>query len=303
MWSNKPGEGVIKKVSCIVILTMVLAFAPDASVSVAQGECGGGFEPGTECSVFLDCKNACEGGFEPGTKCSVDQNCKNACEGGTAPGSFCMIASQCAGGGTCTDIGTCTNIGKCVVLPVELTYFRAISTSSGGVQLHWQTASETNNAGFDIEQEIGTNVFESIAFVEGHGTTREPQEYTYFVADLSIGRYVFRLKQIDFDGAFEYSEQVEAIVTVPDQYVLESAYPNPFNPSTTIRFAVAVEQPVTLTLNDSQGRTVRTLYTGTAAPNETHSVHINGEGLASGVYVVRLVGDGFTATERVTLAK
>jgi hypothetical protein len=187
-------------------------------------------------------------------------------------------------------------------LPVELSSVEA-TVHGDQITLHWTTASETNNAGFDIELELGTDIFEKVGHVEGYGTTLEPREYTYTVSDLSPGRYVFRLKQIDFDGAFAYSETVAATVALPDQFVLESAYPNPFNPSTTIRFAVATEQGVTLTLIDAHGRRVRTLYQGDVAANESHLVRIDGEGLASGSYVVRLAGNGFVATERVVLAK
>jgi hypothetical protein len=187
-------------------------------------------------------------------------------------------------------------------LPAQVTGLSATVTGQH-VALSWTTVSESNNAGFDIEQQLAPGVFQPVGYAGGYGTTRTPQHYGYTVRDLSPGRHVFRLKQIDFDGSFEYSGTVEVTVVIPDQFVLEAAYPNPFNPTTTIRFAVPVEQAVTLTLTDSQGRTVHKLWEGTAAANEMHTVRVSSEGLASGVYVARLTGEGIEASESVTLVK
>ena len=101
-----------------------------------------------------------------------------------------------------------------------------------------------------------------------HGTTRDPKDYSFAVNDLDPGLYRFRLKQIDFDGAFEYSPVVEAAVAIPDRFLIEPAYPNPFNPTTTLRFAVAAEQHVEVTLINSAGQSIRTLYSGAVAANE-----------------------------------
>ncbi|MEM6337291.1 MAG: T9SS type A sorting domain-containing protein, partial [Bacteroidota bacterium] len=95
----------------------------------------------------------------------------------------------------------------------------------------------------------------------------------------------------------------EASVDVPGGYVLERAYPNPFNPEATVRFAVATEQPVSLTLYDLLGRPVRTLYSGVPAANELLSARIDGSALVSGTYLVRLTGESFSTTQTVTLLK
>ena len=243
-------------------------------------------------------QNCCCGGCPGAVESCVAQisgSCVSACaSAGCARG---LAITNCALGGSYETGSNCT-----IPLPVELVRFEA-TVVGANVLLSWTTASETNNAGFEVEQEIGTGIFEAIGDVIGSETTIESREYSFTVSDLSPGRYVFRLKQVDFDGSFEYSESVEATVTVPDRYVLERAYPNPFNPSTTIRFAVATESPVTLTLVDSQGRAVRTLFSGTPAANETRSVRVDAEGLASGSYIVRLTGAGFVASETVTLLR
>jgi hypothetical protein len=171
------------------------------------------------------------------------------------------------------------------------------------VVLAWSTASETNNAGFSIEHEVSADVFGEIGYVEGHGTTVEPKEYRFTVNDLDPGVHRFRLRQIDYDGAFEYSATVEATVTVPDRFLIESAYPNPFNPSTTIRFAVAAEQHVQVTLVNIMGQVVRTVHSGTVAANEMQQLSIDGDGLPSGAYLVHFEGNGLSATERIVLMK
>lgn len=190
-------------------------------------------------------------------------------------------------------------------LPVELTYLEAISSGPQNILLRWETAAEIDNSGFQIE--VGATDedrgFERLAFVEGHGTTSEPHSYSYVASGLDPGTHVFRLKQIDFDGTFEYSPLVEATLEVPGGFVLEEAYPNPFNPTTTIRFGVASRQWVRLTLHDAAGKLARTLFDGTAPANSMQSVTIDGSGLASGTYRVRLEGANVVATRAVTLAK
>ena len=188
-----------------------------------------------------------------------------------------------------------------VAIPVELLSFDAI-LDGRNVSLRWATASETNNAGFEVQMDAGSG-FQALGFVNGHGTTTEAQTYSFAVRNLDPGTYVFRLKQIDFDGAFEYHGDLEVSVETPDRYVLMQAYPNPFNPEATVRFAVRDSAPVTLTLHDALGRQVSTLYSGTPEANQTLSVRIDGSGLPSGLYLVRLTGNGFSASQAVTLLK
>jgi hypothetical protein len=201
------------------------------------------------------------------------------------------------------DIPVCDpEITACDVLPVELVDFAAVE-DHGDVVLHWTTASETNNAGFAVEHTVNGGVFAEIGFVDGAGSTDIPQSYTFRVDNVEPGRHSFKLKQIDFDGSFVYSAAVEVDVEVPGQFVLENAYPNPFNPQATLRFAVAERGPVTLTLYDVAGRAIRTLYNGTPEPDQMHEIDIDGRSLPSGIYVVRMVGSSFIANRTLTLAK
>jgi len=202
---------------------------------------------------------------------------------------------------TTSDVLVCDDLAFDPAVPVELVGFDALQDGSD-VLLSWETASETNNAGFEVQMDAGSG-YQAMGFVAGHGTTTETQTYAYAVRDLDPGTYQFRLKQIDFDGIFEYHGDLEAAVETPGRYVLMPAYPNPFNPEATVRFAVRDSAPITLTLHDAVGRKVSTLYSGTPEANQTLSVHIDGSALPSGHYLVRLTGSGFSASQSVTLLK
>ncbi|ARA91871.1 MAG: T9SS C-terminal target domain-containing protein [Bacteroidetes bacterium] len=187
------------------------------------------------------------------------------------------------------------------VLPVELVSFEALADGDR-VVLTWTTASETNNAGFEVQRGTGTS-FEPVAFVEGRGTTTEAQRYEYALADLPAGRHVFRLKQVDFDGAYEYSPEVEVTIEVAERYQLSAAYPNPFNPQTQFTLTLAQSEPVTITVFDVLGRAVATLHDGWLEAGTAHTFAFRGDGLTSGTYLIQARGESFRATRTVTLLK
>jgi len=134
------------------------------------------------------------------------------------------------------------------IVPVEFVSFTA-AASTNGILLNWKTATETNNMGFEIERNTllnplsrgeaeGRGVWEKIGFVNGHGTITEPQTYSFSDNNLDVGKYQYRLKQIDFNGKYEYSKAIEVEMISPTEFSLEQNFPNPFNPSTTIRYAI-----------------------------------------------------------------
>jgi len=142
-----------------------------------------------------------------------------------------------------------------IELPVELTSFTS-SVSNFTTILAWKTATEVNNAGFDVERksvnnhQSTINSWAKIGFVAGHGTTNAPQQYSFTDNVGSAGTYSYRLKQVDHDGAFTYSQAVEVkIGAAPNVFALGQNYPNPFNPSTNIQFTVP-----------SDGRSVLKVY-------------------------------------------
>ncbi|MEL7360886.1 MAG: T9SS type A sorting domain-containing protein [Bacteroidota bacterium] len=188
-------------------------------------------------------------------------------------------------------------------IPVELTSFDAVMDGEA-VVLDWKTASETVNAGFEVQMRTGGSLeFRTLDFVEGAGTTTEAQAYSFRVADLQPGTYAFRLKQVDFDGAFEYSQEVEAKVAVQETHLLSEVYPNPFARQATLDLAVREAQAVTVTLYDALGRAVATLHDGWIEAGAALPMKIDATSLANGVYVVRAAGTDFATTRRVTVVK
>ncbi|WP_341481831.1 lipase/acyltransferase domain-containing protein [Rhodocaloribacter litoris] len=185
-------------------------------------------------------------------------------------------------------------------LPVELV---ALSATADGpdVLLRWTTASETNNAGFEVQHFHDT--WQTLAFVEGHGTTAGTHAYTYRIAGLDPGTHRFRLKQVDVDGTFTYSTEAEVTVGVPGVYVLSAAYPNPFREAATLRLAVARPQRVQVAVYDVLGRRVALLHAGPLAGGETHTFRFDGSGLPGGLYLIRVEGERFRATRAVTLLR
>ena len=186
-------------------------------------------------------------------------------------------------------------------LPVELSAFTARLDGDAAL-LQWQTASETNNAGFEVQTQ-NADAWLSIAFLPGAGTTAEAQNYTFRTDPLAPGTHRFRLRQIDFDGASAFSPVVELTVELPEAYRLSAAYPNPFNPRTSFELAVRQTQHVTVSVFDMLGRRVATLFDGTMTANETRSFSFDGAGLPSGLYLYRAEGETFSATRQALLLK
>jgi CubicO group peptidase (beta-lactamase class C family) len=185
-------------------------------------------------------------------------------------------------------------------VPVELTSFIA-TTQSGYVELNWSTATETNNHMFEIERRQENSEFVLIGFVEGKGTTTERQEYSYIDRSVTAGKYFYRLKQIDYDGTFEYSNEIE-VDTAPLSFSLEQNYPNPFNPITTIKFNLPEKEFVSLKVYDVLGNEVAVLL-NEEKPAGLHSIEFEASGLASGIYFYKLLAGSNITTRKMILLK
>ena len=145
------------------------------------------------------------------------------------------------------------------IVPVEFLSFSS-SVEGNTVNLSWQTATETNNHGFEIQRSSDKINWSTIGFREGKGTTSEPQQYFYsdILTDIATSKLFYRLKQVDFDGSFEYSKILEAEIA-PSVFSLEQNYPNPFNPSTIISWQSPISSYQTLKVFDILGNEVATL--------------------------------------------
>jgi hypothetical protein len=148
-----------------------------------------------------------------------------------------------------------------------------------------------------------------LGFVRGAGTTTEIQSYS-FLDKTASGKVQYRLKQIDFDGRFEYSNIIELDAGLPKQFLLEQNYPNPFNPSTTIQYQLPTASDVRLEVYDLLGRKVMTLVNAKQMAGN-YSVQLNAASLASGVYFYRLQASAtnggsnatFVQTKKMMLVK
>ncbi len=196
------------------------------------------------------------------------------------------------------------------LIPVELTSFTAQAVN-GSVNLNWQTATEINNKGFEIQRsEIRDHKSEwqSIGFIQGNGTATKPHSYSYADNNVKTGTYSYRLKQIDFNGSFEYSKEVNVIVkNVPAEFTLSQNYPNPFNPSTRISFALPVDAGVKITIYNSLGQEVTRIVNNDFTAGN-HDVNFNAANLSSGLYFYVLQANGvdgssFTSTKKMMLLK
>jgi len=186
-------------------------------------------------------------------------------------------------------------------LPVELTSFTA-TTAGEAVTLQWQTASETNNAGFDLQRSTDSETFATVASKPGAGTTTEAQTYRFTDRDLPFAPELFyRLRQVDVDGTESLSDVVSVRLTPTRLELLPSA-PNPFVQAARLRYRLPDPARVRLEVFDLLGRRVATLVNG-ERPAGPHEVQLDGSRLAAGTYFVRLTAGPETRTQQVQLVR
>jgi hypothetical protein len=186
------------------------------------------------------------------------------------------------------------------VLPVELISFTA-KLNNKNVLLDWKTATEVNNYGFEIERKKDSWV--KIGFIEGAGTTNAPKQYSFSDQDILSRKYFYRLKQIDRDGKFEYSMEIEVnTVNTPNNFLLSQNYPNPFNPNTIISYQIPNNGIVTLKVFDVLGKEVVMLVNESKQAGK-YEVNFNASSLSSGVYFYRLQAGSLTEIKKMILNK
>lgn len=186
-------------------------------------------------------------------------------------------------------------------IPVELASFEATRTSND-IRLRWTTATETNNAGFDVQHQYRDGSFQSLEFIEGAGTTSDAETYQYTVSgNLRPGAHTFRLKQVDQDGSTHFSKTEEVIVSPQGDFELSSPSPNPFQHSTTMQLTVQESQSVTAHVYNVLGQRVQTVWNERLSANQPVPLRIEGERLPSGLYFIQVRGETFETTQKVTL--
>jgi hypothetical protein len=196
-------------------------------------------------------------------------------------------------------------------IPVELTSFSAL-VANNFVVLSWNTATELNNFGFDVERIASPNPsqggeqsnyrWEKIGFVNGSGTTTSPNSYSFEDKTITTGKYFYRLKQIDNDGTYEYSNIVEVSMMKPTEFSLEQNYPNPFNPTTKISWQSPISGWQTLRVYDVLGNEVSTLVNEYREAGK-YEIDFNASELSSGLYIYKLHAGDFIVSKKMTLIK
>lgn len=171
-------------------------------------------------------------------------------------------------------------------LPVEMGMFDA-KVIDDEVELLWETITEVNNYGFEIQRSNDLQDWKTIGFVSGMGNSNSPQRYRFFDDVSKAGSVYYRLKQIDYEGDFEYFLFSELDIPTPNHYQLLNNYPNPFNPSTTISYVLPAESNVTISVYNQLGETVEILSSGIKSEGR-HNIMFNAEGKPSGMYVCRI---------------
>ena len=172
------------------------------------------------------------------------------------------------------------------IVPVELNSFTATANGKE-VTLNWSTATELNNQGFEVQRKFGSNDFITVGSVKGQGTTTSQKNYTYIDKLANPGKYVYRLKQIDFGGTFEYSHEIEVEVRTLDEFTLDQNYPNPFNPKTKISWQSPVSSWQVLKVFDLIGNEVTTLVDEYRSKGN-YEVELDASSFASGIYFYQL---------------
>ncbi|OGU82669.1 MAG: hypothetical protein A2W11_03190 [Ignavibacteria bacterium RBG_16_35_7] len=185
--------------------------------------------------------------------------------------------------------------------PVELTSFTAEALDQK-VILRWTTATELNNHGFEIQRKIVGTDFATVGFKKGEGTTTNQKEYSYVDKNLADGKYFYRLKQVDFNGQYNFSKTVEVDVRSLDNFTLEQNYPNPFNPTTTIGYILKEKTATKLIFLNSIGEEVAVLV-NEEQDKGYHKVEWNAENLSSGVYFYQLKAGSYVETKKMILLR
>jgi hypothetical protein len=188
------------------------------------------------------------------------------------------------------------------VTPVELNSFSSIYAKPN-VLLTWETATELNNRIFEIERSTDKTDWLTIGFKEGKGTTLEPHQYSYSdnISGISSQKFYYRLKQIDFNGTYKYSDVVEIEIT-PAKFSLSQNYPNPFNPGTVISYSLPKDSNIKLTIYNSLGQSIKELENGFKNAGN-YSINFYVSDLPSGIYFYRLEAGQLSQVKKMILIK
>jgi photosystem II stability/assembly factor-like uncharacterized protein len=182
------------------------------------------------------------------------------------------------------------------VVPVELVSF-TVYIKNNTVHLNWETATEVNNFGFEILRQAQDDRWDLLGFIAGNGNSISPKSYSFTDSPLGGSKFKYRLKQVDNDGKYEYSNEIEVEI-VPSEFALYQNYPNPFNPTTKIRYQLPKESKVVIKIYDILGTEIITLLNEKKDPG-VYEVELNAQSLSSGMYIYSIIaGEPSTGSEQ-----
>ena len=187
------------------------------------------------------------------------------------------------------------------ITPVELISFNA-DVFNNDVELKWITETETNNSGFEIQRNSSNLEWKNIGFIKGQGISTEEHNYLFIDENVSAGQYEYRLKQIDYDGSYEYSDIVNVNISGPAEYSLQQNYPNPFNPTTTIKYSIPENGNVKLNVYNSIGEEVGKLVNGYKEAG-SYKINFDASKLSSGIYFYKLNVNNYNSVKKMLLLK
>jgi len=201
---------------------------------------------------------------------------------------YSYVVSICEG--PLQGINSCPITVISIPLSVELTFF-SVTTNGTNVLINWITGTETNNFGFKVYRKNSTSTsqtlpkWEMIGFIKGYGTTSEPHTYTFIDNNLTAGKYLYKLEQIDFDGTINHLNEVEIVIEINEKlFELYSNYPNPFNSQTIIEFVAGKDSYTKLVVYNSLGELIQKLFEGSVQVGKHYKVTFDASKLSSGIY-------------------
>lgn len=189
-----------------------------------------------------------------------------------------------------------------ITVPVELARFDVVKKGNAA-ELTWTTASETNNAGFQVQHRYREGAFEEVGFIEGKGTTNRTNTYSYRTGNLSPGPHAFRLRQVDTDGTTNQLKTRTITISPAGAFELTEPSPNPFENRSTMRLTVGERQQVRAIIYNSLGQRVKTVLDRTVRANQPIDLSVASRNLASGTYFLQVRGKGFEATRKIVLTR